>query len=779
MRLINCLAISIASAIIAFFCCSSKESASVNNKGKAVTGTSISLPDPPAVHPRLYIRGDEIPALKAKMLTIEGQKILSAMYKIGLDRTPAEEAAEKDRGFRYYAKMRGVTMRAQLHALKYLVDNDKTEARTAIVEMLDTLKKTNFPTKNDLSRASGAMLMVGAIVYDWCYDQMTSDERQAYIKEFVRIAGTMESGYPPKRNEPIAGHCSEWMILRDMLSAGIAIYDEYPDMYNYVREMLVEDYFDVRNFIYRGGNYHQGTSYVDVRFSNDLFSLWILDKIGAKNIYDPAQQYVMYDFLYRRRPDGMVLPAGDVNHVRVPWISYALPAMLASSYYKDPYLAYEFERKQNLEAHCLMFNLLWRDFNLKGIPPDDLPLTRYSGTPFGWMLARTGWGSNSVIAEMKVNENFVGNHQHLDGGSFQIYYKGPLAIDSGLYQGTDGGYNCANNKNYTKRTIAHNSLLIYDPLEIFECYNYGGADKTATAANDGGQRMPGKGWDTCRSFADLLGEDYTVGKTLAHCFGPDTVKPDFTYLKGDITAAYSSKVKDVRRSFVFLNLNSDVIPAAFIVFDHIVASDPSFKKYWLMHSIEEPEIEGNSFTVKRTLNGDSGMLKCDMLLPESANIYKVGGEGKEFWVFGKNYYTAPTARRPDIAKEYGQWRIEQTPSVAGAEDCFLNVMQIADNSIGNLHEVHKIDNESVAGVIVADRGVIFNKTGKEFKDAFRFTVEKGIGNVNMLITDLSPGNWSVYKDGAVLKTITVKNEEKCCYIEIGYGKYELNYLDKL
>ena len=52
MRLINCLAISIASTIIAFFCCSSKEFASVNNKGKEGTGTSISLPDPPAVHPR-------------------------------------------------------------------------------------------------------------------------------------------------------------------------------------------------------------------------------------------------------------------------------------------------------------------------------------------------------------------------------------------------------------------------------------------------------------------------------------------------------------------------------------------------------------------------------------------------------------------------------------------------------------------------------------------------------------------------------------------------------
>lgn len=775
MRLINCLATSIAAAIVTFSCGSSKELASINNKSDADTGASVCLPDPPPEHPRLYVRKNEISDLKAKMLTKEGRKILSLMNKIGLDRTPDEEAAEQDRGFRYYAKMRGVTMRAQLHALQYLVHKDKSEARTAITEMLDTLKKTNFPTKNDLSRASGAMLMVGSIVYDWCYDQMTSDERQAYIKEFVRIAGTMESGYPPKRNEPIAGHCSEWMILRDMLSAGIAIYDEYPDMYNYVRKMLVEDYFNVRNFVYRGGNYHQGTSYVDVRFSNDLFSLWILDKIGAKNVYDPAQQYVLYDFLYRRRPDGMVLPAGDVNHVRVPWASYALPSMLASSYYKDPYLAYEFERKQNLEAHCLIFNLLWRDFNLKGSPPNDLPLTRYSGTPFGWMLARTGWGPESVIAEMKINENFVGNHQHLDGGAFQIYYKGPLAIDSGMYQGTDGGYNSANNKNYTKRTIAHNSLLIYDPSEIFECYNYGGADKTSTAANDGGQRMPGKGWDTCRSFEDLLGKEYTVGKTLAHCFGPDAVKPDFTYLKGDITAAYSSKVKDVRRSFVFLNLHSDEIPAALIVFDHIVASDPSFKKYWLMHSIEEPEITSNSFTVKRTLNGDSGMLKCDVLLPEDADIGKVGGEGKEFWVFGKNYHTAPTARRPDVAKEYGQWRIEQTPSSDRAEDCFLNVMQVAENNIENLHKVYKINNEAAAGAIVSDRGVIFNKTGKEFKDSFRFAIEQSKGKVKMLITDLSPGKWIVYKDGDILKTITVKDEEMCAYIEMSLGEYELKY----
>ena len=114
----------------------------------------------------------------------------------------------------------------------------------------------------------------------------------------------MECGYPPRNNEPIAGHSSEWMILRDMLSAGIAIYDEYPDMYNHVIKMMFKDYLPVRNYIYSGHNYHQGTSYVNVRFSNDLFSLWILQRMGAGAIYNPAQQFVLYDFLYRRRPDG-------------------------------------------------------------------------------------------------------------------------------------------------------------------------------------------------------------------------------------------------------------------------------------------------------------------------------------------------------------------------------------------------------------------------------------------------------------------------------------------
>lgn len=738
---------------------------------KKVNG--VEIPIPPTVHPRLYLRSSDIPELRERLKNPEIKKTIDKIQKLGVDRTPEEEAKAPDKsGFRYYAEMRGVTSRVQLEALDYLLNKKKSVARKAIVAMLDTLRNTNYGKKGDLSRASGQMLMCGAMVYDWCYDQMKDSEKKAYINEFVRISKTMECGYPPKNTEPIAGHSSEWMVMRDMLSAAIAIYDEFPEMYNHVMTMLCRDYIPVRNYVYAGHNYHQGTSYANVRFSNDLFSLWILDKMGAGAVYDPAQQFVMYDFLYRRRPDGMVLPAGDVN----PGIggSYGLPAMLAYSYYKDPYLAYEYKRNTKIDNHCLIFDVLWRDYTVEPKSPETLPLTKYSGTPYGWMIARTGWDKNSVIAEMKINEHFVGNHQHMDGGAFQIYYKGPLAIDAGAYHGTSGGYNSAHNKNFFKRTVAHNSLLVFDPNEKFASWNYGGTDKTEFADNDGGQRMPGDRWETCRSFADLLSDEYTTGQVLAHGIGGDYMAPDYSYLSGDITKAYSDKVKEVKRSFVFLNLKSEKVPAAMVVFDKVVSKNPEFKKHWLLHSIEEPQVSENGIIIKRTKDGDSGMLSNTVLLPakENLDMQVIGGKGKEFWVNGTNYANAPQAGRPDPRNERGEWRVEVSPSAPANEDYFLNVIQVADNNCNELHKASLLKGENLVGAVIADRIVTFSKDGETINGKAEMDVQ-GNGTFKFVMTNMKPGTWQVKKDGKIFIPYKwVGAEDGVLSFEGGSGHYE-------
>ena len=738
---------------------------------KKVNG--VEIPIPPTVHPRLYLRSSDIPELRERLKNPEIKKTIVKIQKLGVDRTPEEEAKAPDKsGFRYYAEMRGVTSRVQLEALDYLLNKKKSVARKAIVAMLDTLRNTNYGKKGDLSRASGQMLMCGAMVYDWCYDQMKDSEKKAYINEFVRISKTMECGYPPKNTEPIAGHSSEWMVMRDMLSAAIAIYDEFPEMYNHVMTMLCRDYIPVRNYVYAGHNYHQGTSYANVRFSNDLFSLWILDRMGAGAVYDPAQQFVMYDFLYRRRPDGMVLPAGDVN----PGIggSYGLPAMLAYSYYKDPYLAYEYKRNTKIDNHCLIFDVLWRDYTIEPKSPETLPLTKYSGTPYGWMIARTGWDKNSVIAEMKINEHFVGNHQHMDGGAFQIYYKGPLAIDAGAYHGTSGGYNSAHNKNFFKRTVAHNSLLVFDPNEKFASWNYGGTDKTEFADNDGGQRMPGDRWETCRSFADLLSDEYTTGQVLAHGIGGDYMAPEYSYLSGDITKAYSDKVKEVKRSFVFLNLKSEKVPAAMVVFDKVVSKNPEFKKHWLLHSIEQPQVSENGIVIKRTKDGDSGMLSNTVLLPakENLDMQVIGGKGKEFWVNGTNYANAPQAGRPDPRNERGEWRVEVSPSAPANEDYFLNVIQVADNNCNELHKASLLKGENLVGAVIADRIVTFSKDGETINGKAEMDVQ-GNGTFKFVMTNMKPGTWQVKKDGKIFIAYKwVGAEDGVLSFEGGSGHYE-------
>jgi heparin/heparan-sulfate lyase len=720
------------------------------------TVNDVYMPIPPKTHPRLCIRQEDLPDVKMRMTDPALKKVWNDLQKMRDDWKPDQIPSKID--FRFYFQHKGAPDRAQLEALNYLLTNNMQSGRYAITTMLDTLERAKFPDIGDVSRAYGLMMFSGAMVYDWCYPLLTQKEKERYVAAFIKLAKQLECGYPPIHDSSVAGHGSEWMISRDMLAAGIAIYDEYPEMYHLAAARFFGAMVPARNWFYPGHNYHQGSSYLNVRFSNDLIALWLFDKMGAGNVFNPEQQYVLYDVIYRRRPDGQVLPAGDVTPSAAKGVDYSLPAFLASSYYKDEYLNYEFNRKPNVEAHCKILEFLWRDTRLGSRKPDDLPLTRYSGSPFGWMIARTGWDDESVIAEMKINEYNFNNHQHLDAGSFQLYYKGPLAIDAGAYQGSSGGYNSPHCKNYFKRTIAHNSLLIFDPGEQFACSGYGGNDKTDKADNDGGQRFPGNNWGAVNNLDQLLHSNFRTGNILAAGYGPDLSAPDYSYLKGDITDAYSSKVKEVKRSFVFLNLHNQDTPAALIVFDKIVSTDASFKKIWLLHSIEQPEVKGSQITVRRTRDGDSGILTDTVLLPDTSDValQAVGGPGKEFWVFGKNY---PNDVPGDTRNERGAWRVEVSPKKAAGEDYYLNVMQTTGKSNAKILQVTRIDGKAIVGVRIADRMVTFSKNAELITDSFelKLTTEK---TIRLLITDLQPGNWQVIKNGRIeIRDAEVKKGE--------------------
>jgi hypothetical protein len=721
-------------------------------------GTRVPLP--PAEHPRLYLRAEHV-----------------AQFPQRLQDPVLQRAVE---GLQAQAK-RSAQSKVEWDALQYLVTHDEKLGRATIEAALPLLQKCELAQRQDACRETGRMMVTGAIVYDWCYKLLTADEKQAFIKELVRLAQTQECGYPPTRQGSVTGHSSEAMIMRDMLSAGIAIYDEFPEMYRLAAGRFFREHLPARNWFYPGHAYHQGDSYGPHRYSWDTYPLWIFDRLGAGNVYNPEQHFVPYLWIYTTRPDGQRLRAGDTFACSAPrgrpWSQY-IGTVLTASYYHDGILLDQYQRQGGSGGNETIFEVLWRDTSLAPKSIATLPLSWYSGSPFGWTVARTSWDKDAVIAEMKVNEYNFANHQHLDAGAFQIYYKGALAIDSGVYEGgAAGGYGSTHCLNYSWRTIAHNSLLVYDPNEKFGGRGYG---------NDGGQRLP-HGRSEPRNLSVLLAPEngYRTGQVLAHGFGPDLQTPDFTWLQGDITEAYGKKVRQVTRSFVFLNLRNPQVPAVLVAFDRVVGADPAFRKYWLLHTLEEPRVDGASAVVDCTQYGNSGRLILDTLLPAATDLdlTKVGGPGKEYWVFGQNWANDVAPQRLERTSiEPGAWRIEVSPKAATAEDLFLNVMQVTDHQSPSRWPVRRLDAEDRVGCLLegpeATWAVLMRRDNRRSAEPVKLTAKSGVPGDrvhHMLITDLSPGQWHARREGSdEVRHIMVGEDSGTAWFEGPAGTWTLS-----
>ena len=121
-------------------------------------------------------------------------------------------------------------------------------------------------------------------------------------------------------------------------------------------------------------------------------------------------------------------------------------------------------------------------------PLEALPLSRIFRDD-GLVIARSGWGWDAPgkpvrrhVGHVSVAAPYYGDHAHYDNNHFDIYYKGELAIDSGRYDddwGMEQTPDIIKSEffNYYQRTIAHNTILVYDPDEKMEM----------GVVNDGGQ----------------------------------------------------------------------------------------------------------------------------------------------------------------------------------------------------------------------------------------------------------------------------------------------------
>jgi hypothetical protein len=258
-------------------------------------------------------------------------------------------------------------------------------------------------------------------------------------------------------------------------------------------------------------------------------------------------------------------------------------------------------------------------------------------------------------------------------GNFEIFRREPLATESGEYV----DYLSNHDVNWLTRTIAHNSILVYQPDETWSQMRDGGRSEYA---NDGGQT---KKWEW------PVGDIETWMARRAEFERGDLVayqnSPQYMYVAGDCTAAYvPTKLTQWIRQIVFVR------PHTVIVFDRVVSARPEYEKTWVLHCQNEPQVEGRRIAIA---NGE-GRLVVERLLPEAARVRTIEG----YTYRGQTFEPEPSSQS-EVAP---RWRIEEVPAEAQREDLFLHVLWTDEPQPAQL-----VRSGSQIGVRVGEAEVMF------------------------------------------------------------------------
>ena len=703
---------------------------------------------PPASRPRIWVNEESLPAVRANLTKGENAPLWAQVREEAA--APCAFEAEPGTEVTYNPKLEKA---AVARAFVYLMNGEEMPGREAVALIREYLAAVEFGNLLDITREIGRAIYSAALVYDWCYDVMTPDDRNSIRGNLMRLADDMEIGWPPFKQIIVNGHGNEAQVNRDLLCMAIAIYDEDPVPYRYCAYRMLEELVPMRRFEYRSPRHNQGVSYGPYRFGWDMHAAWLFYRMTGQRVFDDNIADVCKFWLYMRMPNEETLRDGDGFSDGRP-ASLGATALLSYAYSDDPVIKRDFERQGGLPAEPIMV-LLLNDPDLKAAENfDSLPLTLDFGPVLGSMVARTGWnmgpGVSDVVVEMKGGGYHFGNHQHADAGSFQIYYRGLQAADLGQYH----FYGTPYDFNFCKRSISHCMMLAVDPEEEF----------IRNTVNDGGARFI----QSCPTTPDQALSDPTFanGDVLTADFGPSPQRPFYSTFSVNLTSAYSRKIVDYVRTFCFLNLDNEQTPAALIVLDNMTTARPEFRKYWQVNTLNPPETTDDGVILRNSDADRSGKVVLRMLRPgvDERDLQVMSGEEANS-VFGQ-FFTPPKPDRP----EANGHRVMFSPAKKRSNDVFLTVMTMCDEQEEQL-PVDLVELPEAFVVTLADRVVVLSRTGKLLKQTLQVEVG-GDGSCQLLLTGLAPGDWSIRnRDGIVSYNAHVDARRNTAFFVVPGGQY--------
>lgn len=632
--------------------------------GRDATGSQATLPIRPG-HPRLLLTGDDLPRLKRQIVAYPEawKRVLSA----GL--THSDDAG--------YGDARALPNAA----LAFLVTHEERFLANSVALAENICRRHRLDTY-----ASPEALFALALAYDWCYSGLTDAQRQEIQQSILRLADYLRDKV--WRHSDFNNH----FVLEKVWPStytGLALQGDTNDprvetYLNTANDYLHHHLLPAANIMAgdTGGQF-EGYGYDAWGYMRPLafvFEGWRTATGDDLFTACSATKYNALWNIYGLRPFDHILEHFDDADLEHTWAGADEGTFiyLLARRYRDGHAQWMGDQIPRRYDAFLWPLILWRDPGLVSRSPDDLPTARRF-EPLGWALMRSSWKDDATFATFQCGP-FLTGHQHLDNNAFTIHKRSLLAIDSGVNaygEEVQTDYRT----NYYSRTIAHNSILVYDPKEAFAGGAWAG-EKTG-GINDGGQvRRTGLERVEEKSQSDR----WKNGQIVAYQHDPL-----YTYVVGDATRSYSpAKLRLFRRHFLFLP------PDLFVVFDQVEATDASFRKTWLLHSVQEPATHGSLITL---VNGP-GRLLCRTVLPIKPTITKIGGPGKECWVNGRNWPAVEKAWTRDA----GAWRVEVSPSTPAKQDYFLHMLATEGQEIAAANAVRLIRKPGYVGVRVRAQG---------------------------------------------------------------------------
>ncbi len=707
---------------------------------------------PPARHPRLLVNPAALEQVRRNLESGENRPVWELVKKIALAPYDFKFDPRVETG--YDGKL---VQALQCKAFYYLITADEKVGREAVKLAVDYLKVVNFGNGQDICRRTGETIYSASLVYDWCYPLLSAGDRKVMIERFLDLAETMETGWPPFKEPVVYGHANEAQMSRDQLAMAIAIYDQDPEPYWYLSFAMLEQLSPMKNLLYRSGRHDQGSGYGSYRFSYDLFAALQFERTFGHRLFSGDMAKVPYYFIYLRTPDGRLFGDGDEFQTdEYPGNDFM--NMIAYTLFKDPVLKDEVRRirRGGLAVSDPVLFLLLNDPALESRDGrSQLPLSRIFGDPRSGFIARTGWNAGKAADDAMVF--FQGadyqyrNHNHLDAGSFQVYFRSLLLCDIGQYN----RYGTPYDWNFAKGTPSHTAMRLRDPDQKTRLMG------PMFDLNTGTQEVPG--WAPPPSHqAQTAGDTFRNGSVRYAALGPSPERPFYTLMSIELAPSYPGRADGFSRTLIFLNLDDREAPAALLLYDRLKLAKPTVTPISQFTCMAPPKVENQVLTFASCGTPRESRLTLHTMLPREIAI--AVKSGKDAHTLEGVHLPAPYPGHPAAQGT----RVEITPGTGADKSEFLQLMTIQDAAVKPL----ACDWEATSDfrvVKVKDRVIALPASDRLSDRPFEFTASSP--STQMLLPGVEAGDWEILRDGQPVARVEVKPGENTLFAALAPGRY--------